>query len=994
MSDEFARLKEGLAARYRIDRVIGRGGMAMVYLAHDVRHDRTVAIKVLRSDLSAMLGPERFHREIVVTARLDHPHIVPLLDSGDADGLLYYVMPYVDGESLRDRLRRERQLPVTDALAILREVADALEYAHTLGVIHRDIKPENILLGGGHARLGDFGIARVVSAVNASSREALTVTGVTLGTTVYMSPEQAAGEPEIDRRTDIYSLAAVAYEMLAGQPPHAGATAAAVLARKLREPPSSLRIVRETVPPEVDEAIRKALAKVPADRFSTTRQFAEALARGSESAVTSPVTEPRESDLPTAAIAIGQTRPSRFSGATYGMTAVVAAALGATLFWFLGRDADARWLTNEALPAIEKHLDVADFEAAFALANEIKKRRPDSRELADLWPRLSWRVTVASEPAGAKVFRQAYDARADKWEELGQTPLRDIRFPYGLSRVRFEREGYRPLTRAIGGAHLNWAVLAAVDPDELLVGPETFKLDTDQTLPSDKVRVPGWKFADRGKTIPVGDFLLGRYEVTNAEYKKFVDAGGYQRREWWDPVVVRGKEVSWEEAMRLFVDRTGRPGPSTWEAGDHREGQAGLPASGVSWYEAAAYARFAGQELPTAHHWQQALANSMFPWLLPASNFGGAGPRPVIESRAMTHVGAFDMTGNVREWTRSAIGTERIILGGSWSDPYYVAGTADSSAPPADRAEGNGLRTMTARDDAAVAVRLTAPIERITVSPNPDQPAVSDPVFAAHGRVFDYRRGPLNAAVEAVDRSRVWTRERIRFDAGYGEERMLLHLYLPASGTPPYQTVLYWPGWDTFALDDIDLYFAKQLDFIVKSGRAVAFPIYKGIFERRAGNARRRPAFNTAEYRDNTIDGVKDLRRTLDYLETRSDLDAKATAFFGYSWGGVNGPMALAHEPRFRAAVIDIGLLPPMSAFPEVDPVNALPRVRQPTLMFSGEFDSIVPIANARRYFSLIGAPPADKRHVIVIGGHFVPRELLIREVLDWLDARVGRVRR
>ena len=301
---------------------------------------------------------------------------------------------------------------------------------------------------------------------------------------------------------------------------------------------------------------------------------------------------------------------------------------------------------------------------------------------------------------------------------------------------------------------------------------------------------------------------------------------------------------------------------------------------------------------------------------------------------------------------------------------------------------------MTSHDESTVAVRLRAPIERTTVSPDGGHQAVSDPVFAAHGRVFDYRRGALNASVEAVEHSRVWTRERVRFDAGYGDERMLLHLYVPTTGAAPYQTVVYWPGWDTFSLDDIDQYFAKQLDFIVKSGRAVAFPIYRGIFERRVGNTRRRPAFNTADYRDNTIDGVKDLRRTLDYLETRADIDSKALAFFGYSWGGVNGPIALAHEPRLRAAVIDIGLLPPMSATPEVDPVNALPRVHQPTLMFSGEFDSIVPIANAKRYFSLIGTAPADKRHVIVMGGHFVPRELLIREVLDWLDARLGRVRR
>jgi eukaryotic-like serine/threonine-protein kinase len=205
---------------------------------------------------------------------------------------------------------------------------------------------------------------------------------------------------------------------------------------------------------------------------------------------------------------------------------------------------------------------------------------------------------------------------------------------------------------------------------------------------------------------------------------------------------------------------------------------------------------------------------------------------------------------------------------------------------------------------------------------------------------------------------------------------------------------VYWPGWDTFGLDDVDEYFAKQLDFIAKSGRAVAFPIYQGIFERRIGNARVRPHFDTAAYRDNTIDTVKDMRRTIDYLETREDIDRDALAFFGYSWGGVNGPTALAQEPRFRVAVIDIGLLPPMATIPEVDPLNALPRVHVPVLLLSGEFDAMVPVENARRYFELLGTPPEHKRHVIAVGGHFIPRDLVIRETLDWLDAGLGKARR
>lgn len=996
MITELEVLGQALTDRYRIDRVLGRGGMATVYLAHDLKHDRAVAIKVLRGELTAALGPERFAREIAVTARLDHPHLLPLLDSGSASGLFYYVMPFVEGASLRDRLDRERQLPLEDAVAITRALAGALHYAHALGIVHRDVKPENVLLSGGHARLADFGIARLVTALNVSDSDALTGTGMMLGTPAYMSPEQAVGDREIDRRTDVYSLAAVTYEMLAGQPPHTGATLEALVQKKLREPVASLTVVRDVVPAGVDEAIRKALARVPADRFATTVAYAEALERGL-SAVGGRATMPGRADRATTAasgptaVTVAVSVRRRVSVASI-VTWLLAAVVGAGLFWYFARDTEARWLAEVALPRAEQALDVADFESAYAVAREIGARTPDSPELTELWPRLSWRVTLQTEPKGARVFRQAFNASDSAWEELGVTPLVDIRFPFGLSRLRFELEGYRPLERAIGGGHLNWEELTprglvANAPDMLLVAPDAYTLDTDETLPSDKVRVQGWEL---GGGAQAREFLLGRYEVTNAEYKAFVDAGGYRRPDLWDPIVVNGRTLPWDEAMRLFADRTGRPGPSTWEAGDYGEGRDGYPVAGVSWYEAAAYARFVGQELPTAPHWQQALANSMFPWLLPASNFGGQGPTPVAESRAMTHTGAYDMTGNVREWTSTAIERERVILGGSWNDPYYIAGATETATSPVDRSPANGFRLAVTDDEPAIAERLRAPVARTAVS-MAEQPPVSDAVYAAYGRVFDYQRGPLNASVERTDRTRIWSRERVAFDAGYGTERVLLHLYLPVAGRPPYQTVVYWPGWDTFALDDIDEYFDKQLDFIVKSGRAVAFPIYKGIFERREGNTRSRAAFNTAEYRDNVIDGVKDLRRTIDYLDTRSDIDSKTLAFFGYSWGGVNGPMALAQEKRLRSAVIDIGLLPPMSDTPEVDPVNALPRVDQPTLMFSGEFDPMVPVANARRYFSLIGAPPTHKRHVIVVGGHFIPRELLIREVLDWLDRHAGR---
>jgi len=275
------RVRDALAGQYRIERELGRGGMATVYLAEDLKHGRMVAVKVLQPELAHAVGPDRFLREIEVAARLSHPNILPLYDSGEAGGLLFYVMPCVEGESLRSRLDREKQLPLDDALQITREVANGLSYAHSLGVVHRDIKPENILFQAGHAVLSDFGIARAVSSAGGDH---LTETGTTVGTPAYMSPEQAAGEREIDQRSDIYSLACVLYEMLAGDTPYTGPTPQAILARKALEPVPSVRVVRDTVPPGLEQAVSRGLAKRPADRFPTALAFAEALSVGAAAA--------------------------------------------------------------------------------------------------------------------------------------------------------------------------------------------------------------------------------------------------------------------------------------------------------------------------------------------------------------------------------------------------------------------------------------------------------------------------------------------------------------------------------------------------------------------------------------------------------------------------------------------------------------------------------------------------------------------------------------
>src|SRR5213593_4530187 len=274
MPDPLAALLASLAQHYTIEREAGVGGMATVYVARDLKHDRHVALKVLKPELAALLGIERFLSEIRVTAHLQHPHILPLFDSGQAAGLIYYVMPHVEGESLRQRLAREKQLPLETAIEITRAVASALDYAHRHGVIHRDIKPENILFQDEQAVVADFGIALALSAAGGSR---LTETGLSLGTPQYMSPEQATGDRTLDARSDIYSLASVLYEMLAGEPPHTGPTVQSVIAKIVTDRPRPLRTLRDAVPPPLEAAVQKALAKVPADRYGSAAQFAEAL---------------------------------------------------------------------------------------------------------------------------------------------------------------------------------------------------------------------------------------------------------------------------------------------------------------------------------------------------------------------------------------------------------------------------------------------------------------------------------------------------------------------------------------------------------------------------------------------------------------------------------------------------------------------------------------------------------------------------------------------
>jgi formylglycine-generating enzyme required for sulfatase activity len=1009
MTDQLEQLKAALADRYAIDRELGAGGMATVYLAHDPRHRRQVAIKVLRPELAAGLGVDRFVREIEIAAQLTHPHILPLHDSGEADGFLYYVMPYVEGESLRDRMSREGQLPLGEALQIAREIAAALSYAHSQGVVHRDIKPENVLLSAGLAVVADFGIARAVSEAGEGR---LTETGISIGSPAYMSPEQASGDERIDGRADIYALGCVLYEMLGGDVPYMASTPRAVLAKKLSEPTPRISVLRDTVPPAVEVVLTTALAKTPADRYATAQQFAEALGVPTVGLAETPSTLGAASEATRREEAVGASRLNLASSLRRPWVAVpailVIVVLAFFAFRFTQRRADVRWAREQAVPEIERLIGENDvwrnLVAPYRLAERAEAVLGDDAELMRLFSQVSRNIDILTEPPGARVYMKEYEDPDAEWLLLGTTPMEGVRVPIGIFRWKIEKEGYETVLAAAS----TWDV----GGEEDLIGSHDLvrTLDEEGSIPQGMVRVA----ATETEVGTLEDFFIGRYEVTNREYKAFVDAGGYGNPEYWKhPFLKGGREVAWEDARQEFVDQTGQPGPSTWVGGDFPQGQGNHPVSGVSWYEAAAYAEYVEMSLPTAAHWNVARGafTPMVQWpqlggfgiLAPFTNFGGPGIVPAGSLPGITAFGAYDMAGNVREWCWNETSEGRVVRGGSWEDNTYEFGY-ERQAPPWDRSARNGFRLALYPDREAVpAAAFGFRSPQFTFDARLRAP-VSDDVFQVYVEQFAYDKTSLNAEVEDSRESpRGWIHEEISFDAAYGGERVLAHLFLPANTPPPYQTVVYFPGSASTLMpssEDLESYyeFTMFLSYLVRSGRAVLYPVYKGTFERGSPEIiallRQPENADSYAYTEYLVQVVKDLRRSIDYLATRPDIDSERLAYYGMSWGGHLGPIMTAVEERFRTSVLVAGGLMGVGR-PEASDLTYVTRVGLPTLILNGKYDVFFPPeTSSQPLLDLLATPLEDKRLMLYETDHIPPRTEYIKETLAWLDQYLGPVRR
>jgi serine/threonine protein kinase/dienelactone hydrolase len=1004
--------------RYKLLERIGEGGMAVVYMAEQQEPiRRKVALKIIKLGMDTKSVIARFEAERQALAVMNHPNIAKVFDAGASDtGRPYFVMELVQGISITDYCDKNK-LDTRQRLELLVQVCHAVQHAHQKGIIHRDIKPSNVLVtihdDKPVPKIIDFGVAK---ATNQRLMEKTVFTRYAhfIGTPAYMSPEQAQMSGlDVDTRSDIYSLGVLIYELLTGTTPFdadklrevgyteiqriicetdplkpstklgtLGQTLTSVAQYRQVNPDS----LRKLLKGDLDWIVMKSLEKDRSRRYETAHALAEDIERHLRN-------EPILAHSPSLVYRAQKFwRRHRSHINTAAIIMVLLSALVVTVVMYR-RASNLRWAKGEALPEVVELVKEGNYVEAFSLAQKARKYIPQDETLTDLWPRISKDYSIATTPVGASIFCREYAVMDEPWQYIGRSPLENITLPQGTYRWKIEKNGFDTY-ECVADNSFDVHLQEEDFPGEMVwINPWIVDVHTASYAESTTVEAPA--------------YLIDKHEVTNEEFKEFVDSGGYENQEYWEEfnLLKEGRKISWEDAILEFVDKTGQLGPATWEKGTCPERQGKYPVSGVSWFEAAAYARFAGKSLPTVHHWQQAACVTESLVIVPFSNFDFAGPAPVGKHPGMGRTGLYDMAGNVKEWCLNATddsSNHRYILGGGWGEPTYMF-TAKDSRSPWNRSPLNGFRCVQHPQGEEFLPRvLFKPLELYPTRDLSNLEPFTDEEFQSLKAQCEYDRTPLNPVVENIESSSpFWRKEKITFNAAYGGERVIAYLFLPKAAKLPYQTVIYFPGVgavyeESFnGLPDRDL-----TEYIITNRRALLFPIYKGTYERPAALGRVWTPSSVVKtplaYRDWTIQMAKDLSRCIDYLETRDDIDSERIAYYGMSWGAMLGPIMLAVENRLDTGIFVVGGIPPDEPPRSFDISLYAQRVKAPVLMVNGREDVFLPLKTSQiPMYELLGTPVDHKEHKLYPGGHGVFGlfyKQIRGDVLDWLDRYLGSV--
>ena len=960
---------------YELLRLLGSGGMADVWLAcrTDGAFERQVALKIPRLQGRPEETAARFALECNILATLEYPGIARLYDAGvDASGVPYIAMEYVQGEPLVAWCDT-RGLDRAARIQLFLQVLDAVAYAHGRQVIHRDLKPSNILVTeAGEIRLLDFGVARLLQPETDTSL--LTRAYGRALTPEYASPELLHGET-IDSRSDIYSLGVVLHELLTGARPAQPTRPATGDTTRLHA--------------ALHDVVSKALRPDPAERYPDVARFAAALR---------PLADSRTRLL------------SRRMTTRHLWLAGLAALIGMAvlLAWTLQQRGRERWAREDALPRLQALIAADDYAAAFDLAREIEGVLPRDPVLRELEPSFSAKVRLDTAPDGARVFYRPY-AGADKdWRFIGETPLQGVAVPIGVGLWRIEKDGHDTALLALRNPGLQLGNAPDADIRQLVEGVDlTLPLADAAASPDGMVLVPAIPalipvVGDGPVEVPT--FFIDRFEVRNRDFREFVDAEAYADASLWRDLPFDGGG-DWRTAVAALVDLTGRPGPSTWRAGAYLDGKADHPVTGVSWYEAAAYCRFRGKELPTAYHWYRAAGSIVEFWesvssaIVHGSNFAGRELAPVGSFGGPGPHGTYDMAGNAREWLWTQGGLGRWVAGGAFDEPRYLY-LESQEAPPADRSATTGFRCMRPVPAGTAPENLRRPVVAQAVDYSAMK-AVGDDAYSVLAQQLDYRQGPFTPRVEkAAAANPAWTAERVTLPTGYNNTSFALQLFLPTERRSPPGVIFYMPHSGEFiapvATADFDpATGGVPLDFLPKAGWALAVVAFDGAYERQWSAERMQSMSATERFRLRQRHWREELGRTIDYLETRDDIDALRLGWFGVSMGADTMVPLLAVEKRIGAAVLYSGgvALNPLPASERS--FNYFPRVTQPVLMLNGRWDIDRPPEAQQRMLELLGTPADRKKQVLFEAGHGnLPRFQVEKETLEWFERHLGPARR